>query len=74
MKPSDAIVSDTAYVLPKTIDRTGECTFSPLFVAMDCLEATDIKSQQESYFSSSILALILNTSKEGTYEAGTRVR
>ena len=35
---SEPLVSDTADVLPKTIDRTGECTFSPLFVAMDCLE------------------------------------
>ena len=37
-KASEPLVSDTADVLPKTIDRTGECTFSPLFVAMDCLE------------------------------------
>ena len=51
VKPSDAIVSDTAYVLPKTIDRTGECTFSPLFVAMDCLEGAWTSSRSKNHTS-----------------------
>ena len=68
VKPSDAIVSDTAYVLPKTIDRTGECTFSPLFVAMDCLEGDGHQ------VAARIILLLLDFGADIEYEQGRNLR
>jgi len=65
---SEPILSDTANVLPKTIDRTGECTFSPLFVALDCLEGDGHQ------VAARIILLLLDFGADIEYEQGRNLR
>jgi len=61
-------ILEESSALPKTIDRLGTCTFSPLFIAMDCLEGDGHEVVAK------VVRILLDYGADVEYEQGRNLR